>query len=357
MSKVIGLTYDLKSDWQRSEDDPIDAAAELDGKKTVDCLQKALESAGHKVVLIGGARALIDRITRDDLKVDIVFNISEGFRGRNRESQVPAILDLYDIPFVGADALTLGVTLDKVMAKKCFMADGIPTARFFKATIDEDLESLNTIGFPLFVKTLHEGTSKGITKKSRVENFEGLKAQVEHICRHYKQPALVEEFIRGTEFTVGVIGNRPPQAMPVVQYAIDGRKNLGNEFYSYRHVAEKSVEYICPAPIDKELALTLQELAVRAYKAVDCRDFGRVDFRVDEAGNPYVLEINPLPNLGPDDVFVLFAKVKGMTYNQIINQIMDEALVRSGLMRPPKNGEAALPQAKSPRAKEEAYRK
>jgi D-alanine-D-alanine ligase len=331
MGKIIGITYDLKSDWQDSGDDPIDAAAELDGHKTIKCLKTAFESAGHKVVLIGGARQLISRQTRGDLKVDVVFNISEGFKGRNRESQVPAILDLYNIPFVGADALTLGVTLDKVVAKKCFIADGIPTARYFKANSTDDLSELNTIGFPLFVKTLHEGTSKGITRSSRVENFQQLKAQVEHICRNYKQPALVEEFIKGDEFTVGVIGNNPPVAMPVVQYAIAGQTCLGNEFYSYRHVVEKSVEYICPAPIDEKLALCLQDLAVRAYKAVDCRDFGRVDFRVDEAGNPYVLEINPLPNLGPDDVFVLFAKVKGMSYNQIINTIMDEALARLGL--------------------------
>ena len=265
--------------------------------------------------------------------MDIVFNISEGFKGRNRESQVPAILDLYNIPFVGADALTLGVTLDKVVAKKCFIADGIPTARYFKATLEDNLFELNTIGFPLFVKTLHEGTSKGITQNSRVENFQQLKEQVEHINRNYKQPALVEEFIKGTEFTVAVIGNNPPKAMPVVQYAIAGKTTLGNEFYSYRHVAEKLVEHICPAPIDEKLAKRLQDLAVRAYKSVDCRDFGRVDFRVDEAGNPYVLEINPLPNLSPDDVFVLFGKVKGMSYNQIINKIMDEALVRLGLIR------------------------
>ncbi len=331
MGKIIGITYDLKTDWQGSGDDPIDAAAELDGHKTIECLKNALESAGHKVDLIGGARQLIGRVTNNDLKVDIVFNISEGFKGRNRESQVPAILDLYNVPFVGADALTLGVTLDKVMAKKCFIADGIPTARYFKATPEDNLFELNTIGFPLFVKTLHEGTSKGINQSSRVENFQQLKTQVEHVNRNYKQPALVEEFIKGTEFTVGIIGNGPPQAMPVVQYAIAGSTTLGNEFYSYRHVVEKSVEYICPAPIDEKLARRLQELAVRAYKAVDCRDFGRVDFRVDEAGNPYVLEINPLPNLSPDDVFVLFAKVKGMTYNQIINKIMDEALARLGL--------------------------
>jgi len=333
MSKIVGITYDLKSDWQGSSEDPIDAAAELDGHKTIDCLKAALEAAGHKVVLIGGARQLIKHAGNGDLKVDIVFNISEGFKGRNRESQVPAILDLYNIPFVGADALTLGVTLDKVVAKKCFIAENIPTARYFKATLEDNLQELNTIGFPLFVKTLHEGTSKGITQNSRVETQEQLKEQVEHICRNYKQAALVEEFIKGTEFTVAVIGNEPPVAMPVVQYAIAGKTTLGNEFYSYRHVAEKLVEHICPAPIDEKLAHRLQDLAVRAYRSVDCRDFGRVDFRVDEAGNPYVLEINPLPNLSPDDVFVLFGKVKGMSYNQIIKKIMDEALIRTGLIR------------------------
>ncbi len=335
MAKIVGITYDLKSDWQGSKDDPVDAAAELDGTKTIECLKAALESAGHKVVLIGGARQLIDRAARGSLKVDIVLNISEGFKGRNRESQVPAILDLYNIPFIGADALTLGVTLDKVVAKKCFMADGIPTARYFKATLEDDLTLLNTIGFPLFVKTLHEGTSKGITQSSRVENFEQLKKQVGHICRNYNQPALVEEFIKGTEFTVGIIGNNPPKPMPVVQYAIGGKTSLGNNFYSYSHVVERSVEYICPAPIDEKMARRLQDLAVRAFKSVDCRDFGRVDFRVDEAGNPYVLEINPLPNLSPDDVFVLFAKVKKMTYNQIINQILDAALKRLGIKEAP----------------------
>ncbi|MBI4308858.1 MAG: ATP-grasp domain-containing protein [Candidatus Omnitrophica bacterium] len=328
MGKVIGITYDLKGDWQSSPDDPVDAAAELDAAHTVECLKGAFESAGHRVKLIGGAKSLLRALP--NLGVDIVFNISEGHYGRSRESQVPAILDVYRIPFVGADALTLGVTLDKIMAKKCFIADDIPTARYFKAAGEDNLYELNTIGFPLFVKTVHEGTSKGITQSSRVENFDQLKKQVEHVNRHYKQPALVEEFIKGTEFTVGIIGNSPSAAMPVVQYAIGGKTLLGNEFYTYHHVAEKLVDHICPAPIDENLAKKLQDMAVRAYKSVDCRDFGRVDFRVDERGNPYVLEINPLPNLSQEDVFVLGGTVMGLPYNQIINKILDEALVRTG---------------------------
>lgn len=329
MKLTIGLTYDLKTDWTPSANDPIDASAELDSFTTVEALKAAFESAGHSVKLIGNAKNLLKALP--NLGVDLVFNIAEGHHGRNRESQIPAILDLYRIPFVGADALTLGVTLDKVVAKKCFIADGVPTARYFKATSHDDLKLLNTIGFPLFVKTLHEGTSKGITADSRVQTPEQLKTQVDRIYSNYNQPALVEEFIKGTEYTVGVIGNENAEAMPVVQYAIGNKTDLGNEFYTYRYVAEKVVNHICPAPIDAALAKKLEEIAVKAYKSVDCRDFGRVDFRVDEKGNPYVLEINPLPNLNPDDVFVLFGKVKGMSYNQIILSILDQALHRLGL--------------------------
>ena len=147
MSKMIGLTYDLKSDWVKNDDDPVDAAAELDGMDTVDSLTKAFESAGHQVQHIGNARQLLAAIAKG-LKVDLVFNIAEGYRGRNRESQIPNILEMFNIPFSGADALTLGVTLDKAVAKKCWIADGVPTAKFFEATLKDDLKKLNTIGYP-----------------------------------------------------------------------------------------------------------------------------------------------------------------------------------------------------------------
>jgi D-alanine-D-alanine ligase len=333
MGKTIGLTYDLKSDWIKKADDPIDATAELDGLDTVEALQAAFESAGHKVVRIGNARKLLAFIN-DGFKVDMVFNIAEGLRGRNRESQIPNILEMYDIPFSGADALTLGVTLDKAVAKKCWIADGVPTGKFFEATLRDDLKKLNTIGYPLIVKTSQEGTSKGITKNSRVENLEQLQAEVKKICSVYKQPALCEQFIKGTEFTVAVIGNEEATALPVVQYAVAGNTNMGNEFYSYEHIVNKSVQYICPAPIEASVAKSLQEVAIAAYKSVECRDFGRVDFRVDEKGQPYVLEINPLPNLSPSEVFPMCAKAHGLTYNQLINKILDYALERYGLLEP-----------------------
>lgn len=329
MGKLIGLTYNLKSDWKKQPDDPIDAAAELDGIATVESIERALIAGGHTVKRIGNAYQLLAVV--NDLNVDLVFNICEGFRGRNRESEVPVILEMHNIPFVGADALTLGVTLDKVMAKKCFVSDGVPTARFFRANMDDDLKKLNTIGYPLLVKTSQEGTSKGLTSASRVQTLEELKKQVEIVNTVYKQPALVEEFISGTEFTVPVIGNKDPQAMPVVQYRMNGSLDLGDNFYTYKHVVEKSVEYLCPAQISQELASRIQQIAIAAYQSIDCRDFGRVDFRVDRKGNPYVLEINPLPNLSEEEVFGLFPKVVGTTYAKVLNRIVDLAIERYSL--------------------------
>lgn len=332
MGKIVGLTYDLKTDRTASPEDPVDINAELDSMETVEVIGRAFESGGHQVKKIGNVRNLLAQIK--DLDVDIVFNICEGYFGRNRESEVPQILEMYGIPFVGADALTLGLTLDKVMAKKCFIADGVPTAPYFVAHSTENLKKLNRIGYPLIVKPRFEGTSKGLTEASRVKNLAELTAQVELITKKYRQPALVEKFISGTEFTVPIIGNNPPEAMPIVQIAIDEKTDLGDMFYTYdRVVREQTVRYACPAKISKALTKKLQETAVRAYQSVDCRDFGRVDFRVDAKGQPYVLEINPLPSLALKDAFNIFPQTMGSTYNQILNRILDYALERYGLKK------------------------
>lgn len=331
MSKTIGITYDLKDDWVFQDGDPSDANAELDRPATIERIQKAFESNGHKVKRIGNLFSLLKQINK--LDVDIVFNICEGKRGRNRESQVPAILEAFNIPFIGADALTLGVTLDKIAAKKMFIADGVPTPGYFNAESVEDLEDLKNVKFPLIVKTRHEGTSKGITKNSRVENIKDLKRQIEIINRDYKQPALVEEFIKGSEFTVAVLGNGlSAQAMPVCQICVDGKADLGNEFYSAERIlVPDTIQYVCPAKISKSLTRKLQEIAVEAYRSVDCRDFGRVDFRVDEKDNPYVLEINPLPSLAAADVFSLFPPAINSTFEEVLNRILGYACERYGM--------------------------
>lgn len=325
----IGMTYNVKSDWQLSDGDMIDGNAEFDKPETIEDIAAVLTSLGHQVIKIGNVQKLLAQI--ETLDVDIVFNIHEGIGDRNRESQVPILLDLYNIPFTGSDALTLGITLDKMVAKKCFIADGVPTPRYFVAQEVGDIKKLNQVAFPLMVKTMWEGTSKGLSENSRVENVEQLQRQIEFVVKQYKQPALVEEFISGTEFTVGVMGNENPQAMPVVQVSIDGTTELGDHFYTFERTQGNAVRYVCPANISTELTKKIQEIAVAAYRSVGCRDYGRVDFRVDQKGRPYVLEINPLPSLDRKDVFNLFPKVIGATFEDMIAQILKLALKRYGL--------------------------
>ncbi len=327
----IGFTYDLRSDWISAERDPSDANAEFDKPETIETISQALASWGHEVCHIGNLAGLLDQL--DTLDVDIVFNICEGLSGRNRESQVPVLLEARNIPYIGSDGLTMALTLDKIMAKKCFRADGIPTPRFFVARDSSSLKSRCPLDFPLIVKASAEGTSKGLTEASRVEDMPALIRQVDHITRTYRQPALIEEFIAGQEFTVAVIGNDPPQAMPVVQISIDQREDLGDRFFTYEMVVnEDIVTYVCPARISTELKQTLQEWAVRTYTSVGCLDFGRVDFRVDREGQPYVLEINPLPALGKNDIFNIFPFTMGLTYQDIIQCILEHGLKRYGMI-------------------------
>jgi D-alanine-D-alanine ligase len=329
--KIIGLTYDLKSDYEFKEGDPPDANAEFDHPSTIDVIAKAIESQGFKVKKIGNVANLLDNIS--NLKVDIVFNISEGVSGRNRESQVPLLLEMAGVPFVGADALSLGLSLDKLMAKKIFVADGIRTPKSFEVKPDDtSFAEMDHARFPMIVKPRFEGSSKGMNDNSRVENKDELKRQVDYVINTYKQPALVEEFIRGEEFTVAVIGNDPAEVMPIVQIKIDGKLKLNDKFYTFGHIKSDALEYVCPAKIKPELAAELSSLALATYNAIECRDFGRVDFRVDEKGKPYVLEINPLPSLSTEDVFMVIAKALGISYNEVIGRILKSALKRCNLM-------------------------
>ena len=327
----VGLTYDLKTDYEFKKDDPADANAEFDHPGTIDIIAQAFASKGYEAKKIGNVYRLMENI--DKLGVDIVFNISEGAFGRNRESQVPMLLEMAGIPFVGADGLSLAVSLDKVMAKKIFLADGIPTPRFFEVKPGEQLDHLEKMKFPMFVKPRFEGSSKGLSESSRVANMEELRKQVEFVTSTYKQPALVEEFIRGEEFTVAVLGNDELEVMPVVQIKIDGKLELKDKFYTFGHIKDDSVEYVCPADISAALARKLGDLARKTYKAIECRDFGRIDFRVDEKGNPYVLEINPLPSLSTEDVFMFIAKALGISYDEMLCRILEKALKRYGLLK------------------------
>lgn len=322
---IVGLTYDLKAAGGVPAGEPADAYAEFDAPGTVEVIADAIRAAGHDVLLLGNFRQVLASL--DTLRADLVFNMAEGVGGRNRESQIPLLLEARGIPCVGADALSLGVSLDKVVAKQVFVAEGIPTPRWFVVR-DAAALTASPLPFPLIVKPRHEGSSKSLSEQSLVRSLDALKTQADWLIRTYRQPALVEEFIAGTEFTVAIIGNEPPEALPVVQVQLDGTTELGDLFYTFARITAPGLTYLCPAKIPPALEQTLRVLAVRAYQAIECRDFGRVDFRVDRQGRPYVLEINPLPSLSTEDVFMTIANHLGISYQAMVQRILNAAVAR-----------------------------
>ena len=327
----VGLTYDLKTDLTPGPGDPPDLNAEFDHPQTVADLEQAIRDGGHDVVRIGNAEALLAKALDLKRRVDIVFNIAEGYTGRNRESQVPILLEMLKIPCVGADGLTLAMTLDKILTKKILMAEGIPTPGFAEIDNPDKLWSVD-LTYPLIVKLRHEGSSKGLTEESLVETPHQLRRQVNRLTETYQHPAMfVEEFIEGQECTVAIIGNDPPEVFPIVQITLDGQVDVGRKFYTFSRI-HNGADYFCPAAIPEALAGEIKELALSAYRAVECQDFGRVDFRTDREGRPYVLEINPLPSLSSEDVFTYVARQRRWSYAQVINRILDAACVRCSMV-------------------------
>lgn len=334
MKKIkVGITYDLKSNYTQPVDAPTDLLAEYDIESTVSNIKETIRSGGCEVIDIGSFKNLINFVHQGNGHLDIVFNIAEGEFGRNREAQVPVLLEAFKVPYVGSDGLTMSLTLDKTMAKKVVSFHGIPTPRFFvvNENTDKIINELNT--YPLFAKPCWEGSSKGITEKSRIKNITELEETVTRLLKLYRQPVLIEEFIEGTEFTVAVIGNDPPEALPSVQVRFRGQSESVKMFYTNEMIYNDLIEYVCPAPISPELEAELKTLAVKAYIALGCLDFGRVDFRVDKNGSPFFIELNPLPALSLSDVFNIAPQAAGKSYQEIILFIINSALKRYGVTK------------------------
>jgi len=330
MGLKVGITYNLKKDIPISDKLPVDFAEEYDTEETIDAIKKVLESEGHQVFKLGGDHGLIERLKLTP--VDIVFNIAEGLKGRNRESHIPAILEFMDIPYTGSDPLTLSLTLDKAMAKRVVASEGIPTPRFKKIYRLEDLSDLD-LRYPLFLKLCYEGSSKGIRLDSKVKSPKSLTEKAVWLLKEYGPPILVEEFVTGPEFTVGIIGNNPPIVLGVMQIEIKGVPTE-DAIYSLevKREWEKRVSYHCPPLISKDLLLKIEEVALKAYNVLECRDVSRVDIRVGEDGIPYFLEINPLPGLSPiyGDLPIM-ANRMGWDYEKLIKIIFHNALNRYNL--------------------------
>lgn len=325
----IGFTYDAKADYELKPGDAPDRYAEFDSEATLSEISGALGSGGHEVVRVGHAMNLLKRIAAGD-RWDIVFNIAEGLSGRNRESQVPAILEMFGIPYTGSDALSMGVCMDKAVAKELVDYHGLPTPRFIEAHKPADVNGVK-LKFPVIVKPSEEGTSKGVTNDSVAHDKKAAAERVKYVLDEYRQPAIVEEFVMGQEFTVGVIGNEKPEALPPLQVIIKGEAELGDEIYTQARVVNDEIDYVCPSPAPRALQERMKKAAVDAYRVLGCRDLARIDYRVDKSGTPYFIECNPLPHLGLVDAFPMYAKATGRTYEQIILEILNHALKRYGM--------------------------
>lgn len=345
MKLRIALLYNLKKHVSLSPDAPEDALAEYDSEETVQSIRDALESGGHEVIPLEGDETLLDTIRQ--VKPDICFNICEGLRGDARESQVPALLEMLGIPYTGSKVLAHAISLDKAMSKRIWRDNGLPTAPFQVFVHGEEPLSPD-LTFPLFVKPSREGSGMGISDASVVENESRLRDQVKWIIRTYRQPALVEPYLPGREFTVGLIGNRLPpgqvpysdffdargfHVFPVLEIDVGNVGGAGRLYTAYiKTIIPLEISYICPAPIPASLASELQELAVQAFEAIGGLDIGRVDFRLGKDGKPYLLEINTLPGLNPHTSDIVFAaRGESIEYNRLILEILHSSLRRYGL--------------------------
>jgi D-alanine-D-alanine ligase len=323
----IGLTYDLRTEYLAmgyGEEE----TAEFDREETIDELEGAIRRLDHATDRIGSARRLVERLAAGD-RWDLVFNIAEGLHGPGREAQVPAILDLYCIPYTFSDPLVMALTLHKGMTKRVVRDAGIPTCDFALVGSDEDAEAVR-FGPPYFLKPVAEGTSKGITSKSIVNDRATLKRRCAELIGEYRQPVIVEEFLPGREFTVGILGTGP-EAEAVGSLEMGLRPGAEDGVYSYvnKEQCEELVEYILVRPDGDAVVREAERISLDAWRVLGCRDAGRVDLRCDARGRPQFIEINPLAGLHPShsDLPILCTKL-GIPYVSLIDRILRSAAAR-----------------------------
>jgi D-alanine-D-alanine ligase len=317
----------------------VDTYAEWDTWETVNAVKDAIGEI-HNVTLVEANNDAYQIIK--ELKPDIVFNFAEGLNGVNRESHIPAMLEMLQIPYSGSDALTLGICLDKSRAKEILTYHKIPNAKFLVANQLEDIANTH-FDFPLIVKPISEGSSKGIFSSSFVKNTKELEDEVSRILLSYNQPALIEEFLSGREFTVAVIGNgSETEVLPIIEISYDDFPQDVVPLYSYEakwilDTKENNFDvFECPAKLDKHLEEKIKDTVLRTYDVLKCKDWSRIDVRLDKNGIPNIIEINPLPGIMPDpnenSSFPKAARAAGINYNQMIQRVLYSAAKRYNLL-------------------------
>jgi D-alanine-D-alanine ligase len=323
----IGLTYDLRQDYL-AQGYSAEETAEFDSIETIEAIESTLQNSGFIVERIGNIKQLVVALANNK-RWDLVFNIAEGMYGLGREAQIPALLDAYQIPYTFSDPLTLALTLDKAMTKQIVQAHQIPTASFAVVAQISEIDSIN-LSFPLFAKPLAEGTSKGIHLKSIVNSQEELQSTCHDLLQQFHQPVLVESFLPGREFTVGILGTgENAKILGVLEIFLRDDKS-GVYTFNNKEFCESRVSYEIADDLEAQLAA---ESALKAWKILRCKDAGRVDLRSDAKGIPQFLEINPLSGLHPTHSDLpIMASLLNMSYSTFLNKIVNSSLVPRSIL-------------------------
>jgi D-alanine-D-alanine ligase len=320
----IGFTYNVKRVDSKGGND---TEAEYDAPETIEAIRDALAGYGH-VTLLEATAELPMQLMQTPL--DLVFNIAEGVAGRNREAAVPALCELMGIPYTGSDAATLSIALDKALSKRVLLQHGILTAEF--QVMETGRERLSQkLKFPLIVKPNQEGSSKGVSASaSVVDDEDGLRAVVRELIDRYRQPALIEVYIPGREFTVGMLGDRRPRVLPPMEILFKDKSNPRPVYdFQIKQEWEKHVSYQCPARLTPAELKAIERTCRETFAALDCRDVARVDLRMTPKGDIYVIEVNPLPGLTPGySDLCLIAQAAGIEYRTLIGEILEGGLKR-----------------------------
>jgi D-alanine-D-alanine ligase len=340
----IGIVYELFGAYPRRPGDPADADVEYEPEATLLALEAALRHLGHRPVRLGRPQDLLAAAAKGNVALDAALTIAEGHGSRNREAWAPVLLEMLGIPQLGSDALTLSLSLDKAWTRAIVVEHGVPVAPgcVFRSAAEAESTALPA-PFPCFVKPRWEGSAKGIGLRSRVEDRSALVAAVRRVIDQYGQPALVEQFLPGAEYTVALFGNDPPRALPVLQRALERDSRIGLHAVEPKpgetgaaSAGEDTIQWrpdtpCTPGTLDASLEDELVRLARRAFAALECRDFARVDFKCDAAGEPRFLEINPLPSFGPESSFGIHAQLLGGSLDAVLADVLGAGLQRLGL--------------------------
>lgn len=322
----VGLCYDVRTD------DLIESA-EFDRPETIELVRNGLAQLGHDVTLIGNGRDLARYLVGGE-RPDLVFNMAEGREGRSREAQVPALLDMFNIAYTFSDACTMAIALDKGTAKRIWASHSLPVTPFAEILSVSDIEaylgSRSFVGFPVFVKPAWEGTSKGIDRNSVVHDLESLSLHAMRIVRRFRQPVLIEPFLEGPEFTVGIVGTgKSAEVIGTTRVDILDGSNPPVYGFNQKEECEIRVNYVPVSCQDDPSVQRIEEIARESYVAVGCRDAGRVDLKLDASGVPYLLEINPLPGLHPEHSDLpIIARYAGISFVRLLGLIVSSALSR-----------------------------